>query len=699
MQWQNSPYAWALILTAIASGIVVLLAWRRRPAPGAWPTVFLMLAVALWSLAYALELGSANLEAQTFWAKVQYLGIVTVPVTWLILALEYTGLAKWLNRRNLVLLAIVPLLTLVLVWTNELHGLIWTRVGQATAGSYVVLDLTYGGFFWVHFAYAYLLLLAGTVRWLQVLIRAPQLYRGQAGAVLVGALTPWVGNALYVSGLSPFPHLDLTPLAFTVSGLALAWAIFHYRLLDFVPVARENVIRGLGDSVIVLDAENRIADLNPAAEGLLGRSSVELVGQPVHHALPGGLGTDEQYLAATETHSEIVLGEGETQRIYDFRVSPLHGRRGRLEGRVLVLHDVSEDKRTEEALRRRAVQLRTAAEVARDSAALRSLEDLLNRAVMMIRERFGFYYAGIFLVEGMGQDAYAVLRAATGEAGRRMLGRGHRLKVGGEGIVGYVTGVGEPRVALDVGEDAAFFDNPDLPDTRSEVALPLRARDEIIGALDVQSVEPDAFSQEDVEVLQILADQVAVAISNARLFQQAQESLEAERRAYGELSLEAWRELVQTRRDLEQRYDPYKILPADGKWREEMVRAIQETRMVSGQDGSSATVAIPLKVRDRVVGVLDAHKPDGAGDWTEDELILLQALVEQLGVAVESARLFEDTRRRAAQDRLISQVTMRMRRSLDVRRVLEATADELYEALGLDRVVIRLSDGEDSRST
>lgn len=214
----------------------------------------------------------------------------------------------------------------------------------------------------------------------------------------------------------------------------------------------------------------------------------------------------------------------------------------------------------------------------------------------------------------------------------------------------------------------------------------------------MQSVEPDAFSQEDVEVLQILADQVAVAISNARLFQQAQESLEAERRAYGELSLEAWRELVQTRSDLEQRHDPYKILPADGRWREEMVRAIQETRMVSGQESSTATVAIPLKVRDRVVGVLDAHKPAGAGGWTEDELILLQTLVEQLGVAVESARLYEDTRRRAARDRLIGQVTMRMRESLDVRRVLETTADELYEALGLDKVVIRLSDGEDSRS-
>ena len=699
MQWQNSPYAVALILTAAAAGIVVLLAWRRRPAPGAWPTVFLMLAVAEWSLSYALELGSANLGAQIFWAKVQYLGIVSVPVMWLILALEYTGLEKWLTRRTLILLAIVPLLTLLLVWTNELHGLVWSRVGQATVDAYVVLDLTYGAFFWVHFAYAYLMLLAGTIRFLQVLIRSPQLYRGQAGAVLVGVLTPWVGNALYVSGLSPFPSLDLTPLAFTVSGLALAWAIFHFRLLDFVPVARESVIRGLGDSVIVLDSHNRIVDLNPTAESLIGRSMVEVLGQLVDQALPGGLGAAEQYQAGTETHSEIVLGEGESQRIYDFRISPLHERRGRLIGRVLVLHDVSEHKWAEEALTRRAVQLRTAAEVARDATALRTLADLLNRTVSMIRERFGFYHAGIFLVEGIRQDAYAVLRAATGEAGRRMLERGHRLKVGGEGIVGYVTGVGEPRVALDVGVDAAFFDNPDLPETRSEVAIPLRSRGEVIGALDVQSAEPDAFSQEDVEVLQILADQVAVAISNTRLFQQAQESLEAERRAYGELSLEAWRELVQTGGDLEQRYDPYRILPADASWREEMVRAIQETRMVSGRDGSASTLAIPLRVRDRVVGVLDAHKPPGAGDWTEDELILLQALVEQLGVAIESARLYGDTRRRAAQDRLTSQIAMRMRESLDVRKVLETTADELYETLGLEKVVIRLSDGQTRPST
>ncbi len=697
MEWQFSPYVLTLVVAAAVSGNLAVLAWRRRPTPGAWPTVFLMLAVAAWSLGYALELGSANLEAQVFWAKVQYLGIVSVPLMWLLLAFEYTGLERWLTRRNLILLAIIPLLTLILVWTNELHGLIWREVGQDTVGSYVVLDLPYGGFFWVYFAFAYLLLLAGTIRFLQVLIRSPQLHRGQAGALLLAALAPWVGNALYVSGVSPFAHLDLTPLAFTVSGLALAWAMFRFRLLDFVPIAREAVFRGLGDSVIVLDAQNRIVDLNPAAERLIGQSSGEAIGQLAEQALPGELGAAERYQTMTETHSEIMLGDGDAQRTYDLRLSPLRDRRGRLVGRLLILHDVSEHISTEEALRRRAVQLQTAAEVARDATALRTPEDLLSRTVTMIRERFGFYHAGIFLLDEEGE--YAVLRAASSEGGQRMLARGHRLKVGEAGIVGYVTGRGEPRIASDVGADAVYFDNPELPRTRSEVALPLRTRGEVIGALDVQSAEPGAFSEEDVAVLQVLADQVAVAISNARLFRRVHESLEAERRTYREMSLEAWRDLSRARTDLRQRYDPQGILPADRRWSEEMTRAVQEGRVIPGRDGSAATLAIPLQVRDQTIGVLDAHKPAGQGDWTDEEVDVLQTLVEQLGMALESARLYEDAQRRAAQDRLISQVTTRMRETLDVRRVLETAADELYQTLGLDKVVIRLTTGDDRISS
>jgi signal transduction protein with GAF and PtsI domain len=168
---------------------------------------------------------------------------------------------------------------------------------------------------------------------------------------------------------------------------------------------------------------------------------------------------------------------------------------------------------------RRAVQLRAAAEVARDAAAILDLNQLLDETVELISKQFGFYHAGVFLVDEKGE--YAILRAASSEGGHRMLQRDHKLPVGKVGIVGYVTATGEPRIALDVEEDAVHFVNPELPDTRSEMALPLRVRNRVIGALDVQSVHEGAFSDEDVTTLQTMADQLATAIENARLLDQA----------------------------------------------------------------------------------------------------------------------------------------------------------------------------------
>ncbi|NIS83186.1 MAG: GAF domain-containing protein, partial [Anaerolineales bacterium] len=180
----------------------------------------------------------------------------------------------------------------------------------------------------------------------------------------------------------------------------------------------------------------------------------------------------------------------------------------------------------EDRVHERTEQIRTASEVARDAIAIREPETLLNEVVHLISERFGFYHAGVFLVDGSGENA--VLRAASSEGGKHMLRREHSLPVGKVGIVGYVTGTGEPRIALDVGEDAYHFANPDLPDTRSEMALPLRSGEEIIGALDVQSTEANAFTEEDLMVLQTMSDQLAVAIENARLLED--QALLAERR-------------------------------------------------------------------------------------------------------------------------------------------------------------------------
>jgi GAF domain-containing protein len=344
-------------------------------------------------------------------------------------------------------------------------------------------------------------------------------------------------------------------------------------------------------------------------------------------------------------------------------------------------------------LTRRSAQLETAAQVAHDAASVLDMQDLLSRVVTLVSERFGFYHTGIFLLDESGE--WAVLRATSSQGGQRMLARGHRLKVGEVGIVGYVTGRGEPRIALDVGADAVFFDNPDLPETRSEMALPLRARGEIIGALDVQSTEPEAFSEEDVAVLQTLADQVAMAISNARLFQQAQESLEAERQAYGELSRQAWRALIHTRPDLGFLRDKRGLSPAGNLWRPQMEIALRTGESTPG-DGDAMTLATPIKVRGRVIGVIDARKPGDAGEWTAEETMLLETLTEQLSVALESARLYQDTQRRAARERLTSQVTARVRETLDVDTVLQTAVREIGAALGLHDVTIQLEMGVDS---
>jgi GAF domain-containing protein len=355
------------------------------------------------------------------------------------------------------------------------------------------------------------------------------------------------------------------------------------------------------------------------------------------------------------------------------------------------VHRVSLEERGS-ALERRARYLETTAEVAREVTSVLDVPELLARVVTLISERFGFYHIGLFLLDPGGE--WAVLQAASSVGGQQMLARGHRLKIGEVGIVSYVIGQGERRIASDVGTDAVFFNNPDLPETRSEMALPLWARGEVIGALDVQSREPAAFTEEDAAVLQTLADQVAMAIGNARLFEQAQQSLEAERRAYGELSGQAWVEVLRARPGLGYRYEKGRVvlpvehpMPHSERRRENSERPSESTEALP-------ELTLPVQVREHTIGTVNAHKPGGAGSWTSEEVELMKTLTEQLSVALESARLYQDTQRRAAQERVIGEVTARMRESLDIEKVLQTATEELYQVLGLRDLAISLTMAE-----
>ncbi len=332
-------------------------------------------------------------------------------------------------------------------------------------------------------------------------------------------------------------------------------------------------------------------------------------------------------------------------------------------------------------LERRSIQLETAAQVAREAAAIRDVSQLLDKAVLLISGRFGFYHAGIFILDTAGK--YALLQAASSEGGKRMLARSHKLRAGevGDrsvptGIVGYVAGTGEPRIALDVGEDAVFFDNPDLPETRSEMALPLKARNQVIGVLDVQSREAAAFSDEDVGILQTLADQLALAIDNARLLEEVQDRLREFNALLGQHSREDWERLLVEHPNWGFAYDGVKVMPRE------------EAHVV--QDGHQ--LAVPIQARGEVIGhvnVVLAGRPP-----TPEEETMIRTVVEQASLALDNARLYRDTQRRAARERLIGEITARVRASLDLETVLRTAADEMYRSLGLEEIVVRMAGDE-----
>jgi GAF domain-containing protein/HAMP domain-containing protein len=338
-------------------------------------------------------------------------------------------------------------------------------------------------------------------------------------------------------------------------------------------------------------------------------------------------------------------------------------------------------------LERRSAYLEASAEVGHAATSILETDALIRRAVELIRDQFDLYYVGLFLLDEAGE--WAVLRAGTGDAGRAMLARRHRIKVG-EGMIGWSVAHAQPRVALEAGEDAVRLATAELPETRSEAAIPLRSRGQILGALTVQDTQPGAFDRDTIAVLQTMADQVGVALDNAHLYTESQLALEASRRAYGDLSREAWRDLLFARPEWGYTYAHDSIVPAEGEPRPEMNQAIQTSHSVRGRNREERTLAVPLKVRDSVIGALSFEKGSADKAWTRDEMALMEILVDQMGQALESARLYRDTQRRVERERLTSEVTARMRETLDLETVLKTAVQEVRQAMGLPEVVVRL---------
>ncbi|MCG2784079.1 MAG: PAS domain S-box protein [Anaerolineae bacterium] len=339
MQFEYSPFIVPLVFSGLVSILIAIYAWMRRSNQSAIALAVLALVIAEWCIGYALEIAAVDLAGKYFWGQLQYIGIATVPVFWLIFTFNYANPGKPMSRRWMLALGALPLTTFLLVMTTEWHGLIWGEVTITRSTNLATLGVISRGFwFWVHFAYSYLLLLAGTIIMIRALRRAQGLYRGQVLALILSTVTPWIGNILYFMGVNPDP----TPFAFTITLVGLLWAIFGYRLVDVAPVARDLVVDGMRDGMLVLDEGGRVADLNPAAARMIGLPINEVLGKPANEVLAPWPQLIERFRDSLEVNEEITIGQGEAQRHYEVRISALSDRGGSLIGRLVTVRDLDE---------------------------------------------------------------------------------------------------------------------------------------------------------------------------------------------------------------------------------------------------------------------------------------------------------------------------------------------------------------------
>lgn len=327
-------------------------------------------------------------------------------------------------------------------------------------------------------------------------------------------------------------------------------------------------------------------------------------------------------------------------------------------------------------LMNRAGQLEAISNVARSTATLQNLDELLPAIAQLISNRFGFYHVGIFLIDE--EREFAGLRASNSEGGKRMLEDQHKLKLDSNSIVGYSASRGEPRIALDVGTDAVFFNNPNLPETRSEMALPLRVGGIVIGVLDVQSTQPNAFTEDDVATMSILADQVAIAIQNANLYSDAQEALSESEETFARYVKQEWNTFAKQLKTMGYLFDGARTFPLVKR---EKAKTIAQTGhlLLEKEQGK---ITVPIKFRGQTIGVLDIKSKNGNRKWTQDEFTLLEAAAERAALALENARLVESSQRRAARERTIGEISTKIGALSDVDLIMQTAVEELGRKIG-----------------
>jgi diguanylate cyclase (GGDEF)-like protein/PAS domain S-box-containing protein len=716
-------YSLALILSTVAAVAITLAAWQRRRAPGAGPLMLIGLAIAVWASTYAVHFLTVSPGARLFWLKVTYLGVVSVPSAFLAFALQYANRGTWLLRkRNIAFLCIEPILTLIILWTDPLHGLFFA--GQPPVG-----DIYDGGpWFWLNVAYSYLLILIGVVLLVYALrFLAPPL-RGQAVAILIGAFLPWASSLVGLLGLNPFDNLDLTPFAFTATSVCFAIGLTRYGLLDIVPIARDAIIDNISEAIMVLDTQGRILDLNPTGLRILGWEGQQVVGLLAGEAFPEFRDLFSRFRDQLDTRQEIVL-PGEQPRFLDVRISPLYDRKGRFSGRLVVAHDITERRLSEQ----NEHEMRMLAEALRDTASVlinsRSFDEVLDRILDNVGRVVQHDLASFMLLDEH-NIAHVARSRGYREHGLESYERFMHLSV--DDIPNFLKMIetGQALVVPDTDKSTDWIAVPGLERLRSYVGAPVRVKGRVVGFLDLTSLTRNYFNQGHANRLQAFADQAAIAIENAGLIEETQ------RRAEQMTALLEIGQTVTSGLDLERMLQAMlerckRVLPIEvfyvavfdpdtgmieqrlfydmGEYLSFPPRSLHETPGLgshilrtrktlyipdtlapefkdrfpqafrTGDKPTRCFLGVPMVVGDRAVGIISmqSYEPNA---YTVSQIRLLETIATQVAGAIESSRLYDKAQlelaQREAAERSLRKANRRLKTQLNEIEALQAQLRE-----------------------
>jgi PAS domain S-box-containing protein len=659
-----TPYIFPLIFSSIIAVFVALYAWERRgTASGGRALAILALACAEWSLGYALEIAGADLPTKIFWGKSQYIGIVMVPLLWIIFAYTYSTKGIRMTPRTVSLLSVVPLITLFLAFTTEYHGLIWKDIQIRTIGTFSALDVTHGYWFWIYWIYSNILLLVGTIFVLRSFNQTRGLFRRQNIILLIAVVTPWFGNVLYVSGLSPIPYLDITPFAFTISIAVFAWGIFSFKLVNLAPVARDLVVEKMPDGMIVLDAQGNLVDLNSALQKALGISTAQAIGQRAKDLFSRWPHLVERYENTLEAQDEIVFGEGESRIWYELCMSPLVDSQERLRGRVVTVRNITEKKRTEEALRLSEEKYRNIYENVADviyetdnQGHLTSIspsiekrggyrpEELIGRSVtefFVFPEQYAALDA-LMMENGSVNDFEALLQKKDGSHTFASITSHIIFDANGQGVAteGVLRDITERKQA----EERIRQMNTELERRVIERTSQLQESNVYLTSL----IETSIALNESLDLNEVL-DRILVQAHrlvparalNVR-FVEGKHAWVVRR--FGSEGLEKIEQnLLRFRLPLS--WHTFHQMRASGK-----TIFVSDTarepgwQNIQGLEWARSYVAVPLVISDEIIGFLDASHSD-PNFFDQKHLLMLESLARHASVAIQNARLLDELKK------------------------------------------------------